>query len=157
MEFNALPTILNYLFFKILSFGTDPVLKKIYQYNLNNMKTKTLILSIFTLILFTGLKSQTLPVNGHFVNGNNEKIKADYVLSCEGKVIDTGKSLEDLRLDLTVNKIYVLKVTNDNFKSKTICFSVNPQMDNKEYMFEFEVRLNEKIAPQNLSMSVSQL
>ena len=87
------------------------------------MKTKTLILSIFTFILFTGLKSQTLPVNGHFVNGNNEKIKADYILSCEGKVIDTGKALEELRLDLTVNKVYVLKVTNDNFKSKTICFS----------------------------------
>lgn len=121
------------------------------------MKTSTLILSIFTFFLFTGLKSQTLPVNGHFVNGNNEKIKADYILSCEGKVIDTGKSLEDLRLDLTVNKIYVLKVTNDNFKSKTICFSVNPPADTKEYMFEFDVRLTEKLTSQNSSMSVSQL
>lgn len=121
------------------------------------MKTKTLILSIFTFILFTGLKSQTLPVNGHFVNGNNEKIKADYILSCEGKVIDTGKALEELRLDLTVNKVYVLKVTNDNFKSKTICFSINPPVDAKEYIFEFDVRLNEKITSQNLSLSVSQL
>lgn len=121
------------------------------------MKTTTLIFSIFTFLLFTGLKSQTLPVSGHFVNGSNEKIKADYILSCEGKVIDTGKALEDLRLDLTVNKIYVLKVSNENFKSKTICFSINPPVDTKDYLFEFDVRLTEKITTPNLTMSVSQL
>lgn len=106
------------------------------------MKTKNTLFTLFLFILFTGLKSQTLPVTGHFLNTENEKIQASYTLSCEGKVIDSGKDLENLVLDLTVNKMYLLKVSSEDYKTKTICFSIKPEMNENNYMFEFDVCLS---------------
>ena len=130
----------------------------VYNHLINHvMKTKTLILSIFTFIFFTGLKSQTLPVNGHFVNSNKEQIKADYVLSCEGKVLDSGSSLENLNLDLTVNKVYLLKVSKDGFKTKTICFSIHPETGNGKYVFEFDVCLKENNSSLTLTKQMNKV
>ncbi len=115
------------------------------------MKTKNTLFSLFFFILFTGLKSQTLPVTGHFLNTENEKIQASYTLSCEGKVIDSGKDLENLVLDLTVNKMYLLKVSRQDYKTKTICFSIKPEMNENNYMFEFDVCLNKIQSLKNTS------
>lgn len=117
------------------------------------MKTKNTLLALILSLVVISLKSQTMMVNGRFINTEKQNLKANYTLSCEGKIIDSGKDVDLLSLDLTMNKLYVLTVSKEEFKTKTICFSINPETSKDKYLFEFDVCLKEKYDLQNIKIS----
>jgi hypothetical protein len=114
------------------------------------MKPLHLILTLTTVLMFTKVNSQTLLINAHFLNSTNNEILADYQLNCDGKTIYSGQSTEKLELNLNLNKTYILVVSKKDFKTKTIFFSIKPELNHDEYFFEFDVLLTEKMPSQSV-------
>lgn len=117
------------------------------------MKTPSLLLFLFLFILFSSSKAQVLLINGHFLNSNNRRIKANYTLMRQGKVIHSGKDSEDVLFDVKLNEVYSLTVSQDGFKTKTIYFSVTPERFKDKYVFDFDVYLKEKYKLENIQES----
>ncbi len=114
------------------------------------MKTSGILLSLFLFILFSSSKAQVLLINGHFLNSNNRRIKANYNLTHKGKIIYTGRDTEDLLFDVNFNEIYSLTVSQEGFKTKTIVFCIKPETIKDKFLFEFDVNLKEKYDLQNI-------
>lgn len=116
------------------------------------MKSVRLIFVLTTVLMLTRVKSQTLLVSTRFLNSDNIGVLVDYKLNCEGKTVYSGQSVEKLELSLSLNKTYVLIVSDKNFKTEMRCFSIKPELNRDQYRFEFDVHLKEKNPLQNTSL-----
>lgn len=117
------------------------------------MKISGILLSLFLFILFSSSKAQVLLINGHFLNSNNRRIKVNYTLMRQGKIIHSAKDAEDILFDVNLNEVYALTVRQVGFKTKTIYFSVTPEKLKDKYVFDFDVHLLEKYNLENIQES----
>lgn len=108
------------------------------------MKSVRLVFVLTIVLMFTQVKSQTLLVSGRFLNSNDLGVLADYKLNCDGKTVHSGQSTGKIELSLNVNKTYVLIVSNENFKTETLFFSIKPELNRDQYIYEFDIHLKEK-------------
>lgn len=115
--------------------------------NAEIMKTqylKTLACMLFLILEHMAL-SQSLIIDGRFVDDHDEKVAAKYTLMCNGQIIKVGVK-KRLKMKLSLNQEYTLMVSKEGFKARSVKFSTNTKIDDN-FIFLFDVILS-NIDPQ---------
>jgi|GEM_PF-3204006 len=106
------------------------------------MKT-TYIITLLFVIIFSQLSfSQSLLIKGFFKDTDGKSISVNYILLSDKKNVNSGID-KKIKIELELNKDYVLIVSKDGYVTKTVSFSTYTELNN-DYSFIFDVILKEE-------------
>lgn len=110
---------------------------------------KTQYAKIMTCLLLVAIynisQAQSLIIDIRFFSSSKKNVTADYKITCNDKVIKTGRRRK-IKLELSLNKEYILLITKEGFQPKSIRFSTNTQSDN-DFVFVLDAFLNKLSTP----------
>jgi hypothetical protein len=123
---------------------------------MNSIKQK-IVTGLLGLLMVTKMNSQTLRINGRIQDASKNKITAYYVLTCNGKEVESHSGSK-LKLKLEPNKVYRLTFSKPGYLSKSISLSTASQKQHGNFTFKFNITLKplpeEKLVAQRNAKNV---
>ena len=105
------------------------------------MKTTKLIYIFYAIVIHNLCLSQSLSIKGFIKNAQNEKIVANYKLLCNKEIVLSNHK-KKIKIDLLLDKEYMLIISKIGYESKIILFSTYTEVQN-DFNFEFDLCLLE--------------